>query len=436
MSASFRIQAAEAAQRISRRRMLAAGWGALGLLGCETRRETTTAFRVAGPSMAPTFWGPSVQFRCAACSITLRVDAEHWRAVQPSLNSSGNRAGSIPRCWHCGTPIHGESISVRSIAADVVIVRPSTAVLLRSQLAANETPVVVLKHGGKTHLKRVLAAPGQKVTSDDSGNLLVDGQLPSPSGLPRVPIDIDQRRTGIIASRWSCSDDSVWQRDANGNWNQVTDANVLSPDLVWLTYEHRNVYRGNVVSRVLDDCPANLGLDRRLHPVSRLGISIRLRVTNDAVESTGEASRPVGRQVRAVVWTDRGTRVISKQLPEPPSRGYEHVHFEPRVIQEGRPIEETGLDQAVAAFVSASSPVAIGWNPRSISTLSDLRLWRPVQWYVRSISSWTLADDEWFVVGDNAPVSIDSRDWGPVRTDQIIGVCDPIARDQPTDIGG
>jgi signal peptidase I len=38
-----------------------------------------------------------------------------------------------------------------------------------------------------------------------------------------------------------------------------------------------------------------------------------------------------------------------------------------------------------------------------------------------SFPEYHLAGDEWFVLGDNRRVSIDSRDFGPVRTAQLVG---------------
>ncbi len=39
-----------------------------------------------------------------------------------------------------------------------------------------------------------------------------------------------------------------------------------------------------------------------------------------------------------------------------------------------------------------------------------------------------LGDDEYFVLGDNSPVSQDSRDFGPASASQILGVVVPWPR--------
>ncbi|KLU03583.1 protein secretion system [Rhodopirellula islandica] len=327
----------------------------------------------------------------------------------------------------------GESIdSLSFLSADVVTVRSSTAAQLQGRLGAGEMPLVVLDHEGQTHLKRVLAGPGQKVTSDDRGRMRVDGKLIEPSDLPGLPIDIDQRRTGEIASRWSCFPSLAWQRDPEGNWFDSAETSEPRPELVWLVYEHRNVYRGNVVSRVFDDCPANMGLDRRLHPVDQVGLTVQLqlRPAGSSQESKQAAMESTSGQIHAVAWTDQGVRVVSKKLPEKLDDQSMLVKFEPQAFRTGRRFDRSELSLASAPAVSATSPVAIGWSTNSIVRVGDLRLWRPIQWRMETPSRWPLQAKEWFVAGDNTPVSVDSRRWGPIHTDQIIGICDPIVRDE------
>ncbi|WDQ18605.1 S26 family signal peptidase [Rhodopirellula sp. P2] len=316
------------------------------------------------------------------------------------------------------------------LAADVVTVRPATVAQLQHRLDAGKKPVVVLEHEGQTHLKRILAGPGQQVTSDDRGRLLVDGKLIEASDLPDLPIDIDRRRTGEIASRWSCSHSLAWQRDPEGNGFHAAGTPEPTPGLVWLVYEHRNVYRGDVVSRVFDDCPANMGLDRRLHPVDQVGLTVhlQLRAAGSSEESNHAARDSASGQIHAVAWTDQGVRVVSQQLPRRSNQQSGLIEFEPQAFRKGRRLDQSGLSLTNAPAVSATSPVAIAWSTDSVASVGDLRLWRPIQWRMETLSRWSLQAEEWFVAGDNAPVSVDSRRWGPIHTDQIIGICDPIVR--------
>lgn len=41
-------------------------------------------------------------------------------------------------------------------------------------------------------------------------------------------------------------------------------------------------------------------------------------------------------------------------------------------------------------------------------------------YFTKNFSEVTLSEDEYFLMGDNRPLSQDSRDFGPVKKDQIL----------------
>ncbi|MEO9931748.1 S26 family signal peptidase [Rhodopirellula bahusiensis] len=414
--------------RISRRSMLAgAGWFAVGTAGCETQREMKTAFQVAGPSMAPTLWGPSVQFSCAACKVPIRVDAEHWKTVRQRVAAVRERGASPPRCWHCGTPVDGDSIAQPTrIEPDVVTVVSPSLARMQQRLDTGDKPLVLLKHEDGIHVKRILAGPGQVVTADESGRLLVDAAPVALSDSPRLPIDIDEQRTGDIPSRWICVDDA-WQRDQEGIWSGASLGTKSKSGLVWLVYQHRNVYRGNVVSRVLDDCPANLGIDRRLHPVDDIGLAISIQP--QAGVDVGKNQSRSDRRVHVISWTEQGPRVVSQTLPEQPSKIGSLIEVGPTSFRKGSELDASGLNSEGIPELSSKSPIAVGLDPRSVANARDLCLWRSIVWRAPQLSRWELGTDEWFAAGDNVPVSVDSRSWGPIRANQIVGVCEPLTQE-------
>jgi hypothetical protein len=80
--------------------------------------------------------------------------------------------------------------------------------------------------------------------------------------------------------------------------------------------------------------------------------------------------------------------------------------------------ESASLPKAAVAIGARSGRVKLGslWLARDIHYLPGAEPTSP--------RSWRLADDEWFVLGDNAAASTDSRQWGlrPVRTADFTGV--------------
>jgi hypothetical protein len=146
-------------------------------------------------------------------------------------------------------------------------------------------------------------------------------------------------------------------------------------------------------SPVWDDYPYNVTLSRTLFPVDRL----RLRGTAES-------------DVRLTVafWSEAGNVAAERTLI-----GGEAfcVSYFDGATSEGLP-------------VAASQPVAI--RIEGAATLRDLKIERLVEYRLNprsrsAIYPLRLGADEWFLVGDNVPVSIDSRDWGAIPVDQIFG---------------
>jgi hypothetical protein len=76
--------------------------------------------------------------------------------------------------------------------------------------------------------------------------------------------------------------------------------------------------------------------------------------------------------------------------------------------------------------ISETAPVAVH-DPTNCIKPADLEVRRRVEYRLRrrddqDIYPVTLGPGQYFVLGDNVPVSIDSRDFGPVSADQILGV--------------
>ena len=377
--------------------------------------------RVNGPSMVPTLLGQHFHGACPSCG----------RSEIPIDATVVDEVPSIVPCFLCGgaTAIDSEVVH----QGDLVLVEP---IADSSQLSIGQLVAIDAKDGQSVRVKRIVALGGQEV-GETGGRLLVDGQriedrlheLDS-SLVPRMLI-ADSSRTAAAKSkpRWIASDrsDSTWQHD-RGHWSiDVTEESG------WLVYHHVNVHEGGNASSVMDDYEYNASLLRKLNEVDRLHATAEF-----------DADRPC--DLEFAYWTSRGIRTGTDARDV--AAGIEArdvAAVRPAASAVGSHDARYFLSQRESEYVSRiestiytppvtrKSPIAV----RIIATgesnsvrIRKLSVWKFVEYRLRRTDDRSrypmrLASDEYFVVGDNVPVSIDSRDHGPIRRDQIIGIIKP-----------
>ena len=398
-----------------------AGWGLgilavtpitfAGMLGCDKRNPPAriARYRIAGPSMNPTFWGCSRTLICQSCGVTIRVDE---KLLQLAIEqASAVRHSSA--CWHCGTALAqtqlAAALKASALPPDVIDVSACVPTDLQ-----DGDILLVEKHG--IHVKRLLGKPGQTVSVDDSGRLLVDGRRPAFPSMPHVAVDRDRLR---VSSRWhAVGEKATWQRRADRSW-------LAQDDSGWLAYKHQNVYRAAGPGRVLDDYPGNLGIERSLYPAD--GLSLRFQL------STPRSVEPTKVKVWVAYWTAQGIDVQHQTVV---------VHDAIDVAATTKPTSSAARERTASTMVPIdllSPPQPIGLRLSSSAgrqvEIRDLSVNRGVLYRINPtvppidvrVSNrppkypFQLDGNEWFVVGDNVPLSIDSRSWGVVRTRDILG---------------
>ena len=386
--------------------------GAICVSGCRNKTKRSaerSLFRVAGTSMNPTLWDESVLVRCRRCDIATRVDAE---VVRQSL-SKENRV-----CWHCG--FQDET------APEILGRRPPDLMEVMTDPNAPVIPgdLVVLASFSSTrssdfhdhvHVKRVLAIGGQSVSVDPRGRLLIDHQLPAwdgtqtadpsaitttnPLRLPSASVLVNDTRSDCFPSGspndYPIRDDVLmhcrWRVDDEGYW----------------TYTHHSVYRGNRPMKIMDDYPCNWHVERTLNPVDQIVVTVDLN-------STTHPWRKI--RVKSQGWQLSDRDLAAQTLAIEPNQPT--VRFNLNRVQHSE-------ESAVIAFRFEGADRPTTSNKTEAPNLSRVRIERPLVYRVADrlpdLSTITLQDDEIFVVGDNVPLSLDSRQRGPVLRSALLG---------------
>ncbi len=337
---------------------------------------------VAGSSMVPTLKGPSCSITCEHCGQTFEIGTEFQT----------NRI----ECLACGF--------AENSAEGLPVERGDRLVVDRTAFQFRQPqrwePVVFHSPAdSQLTVKRIAGLPGEKVELRD-GDIWINGQLATKSlAEMRVLGQLVHQETDV-APRWH---GKSWHRN-DGVWQIATS----DDEWHWLGYRHP---RGEPIT---DDTAYNAGLTRRVFPVRDLSLS-----TSVHVRGQGELA----------LRFDNGSEQFSLEDKLNSDVFLELFAFDRRcqVFLDGKLVAWNKL-ASITKIVGTPTPFAIGAKNLDVA-LSDLRLYRDIYHVsqheelgmAEPMTPITLGANEIYVLGDNVPVSLDSRHWGPVPLRLIVG---------------
>ncbi|MCA9137372.1 MAG: S26 family signal peptidase [Planctomycetales bacterium] len=248
--------------------------------------------------------------------------------------------------------------------------------------------VVAIRWDRQSHVKRIAALGGDTVDLAQ-GRLIVNGKR-----LEDIIADRADHEFVAPALVHVSSNQDHWSRP------DATDD--------WIVYTHHNRHKADLATPVMDDYPINTSVRRVLNPVDRLVVKMAV-VEPYHQQATAESS-----VFKAVVYNGSG--------------------FNPTCLQDGTARSRSPQTDApnrvdvpnqVPAFVDASHPIAIQIKP-SLDAMYQYHVYREIEYRDDRPSERVhypvvLKEDEVFVVGDNVPVSVDSRQLGPLKRSAIVG---------------
>lgn len=350
---------------------------------------------VTGPSMAPTFWGPNAEIVCPACGILWKV---HWQADQRP------QSAKPITCWNCGdsVPIDGavefpgDRVTVGELGE--ASLRPGDLVAIAAENDVKAGPA------SPWFVKRVAAIPGQTI-SHDHGWLRVDDRP-----LRAVDSSGEPLWVGVHDDSFRKRGQSWWRpRDAGPAIAATESGFVFEADAAptpWLDYHHFAVHDAMRPDVVRDDVPGNATEVRPLVRVDSLSVTF--------FASSGESA-----EIEVAFVIGEATATLRRKLPPGPQT--QRVSFDDAVRV---PLEKAGPDTIAA--MSDNVPVSIRLLSGHAS-VTNLVVWRPLHYRidprVAARQAWPirLGAGEYYLLGDNVPLSIDSRDWGPIPLHRIVG---------------
>jgi signal peptidase I len=410
------------------------------------RTFSAEAYVVPTGSMAPTLLGLHRELTCPNCRFVFVVgideDGHTGQAVCPNCGQSGlDKAPTI----ECG----GDRVLVQKFLYEYQ--RPR-----RWEVAVFHFP----GEPSQAYVKRVVGLPGESIRIDD-GDIVVDGRI-----VRKSLAELRAMRILIHDSRFQPADAGRFPRwffrpgagyRSRGTGWLEQDGQFIHAEATpratdeWLVYRHWDPSRGRY-GPVRDFYSYNGSDVRAENEIKDLGLEARLSV-GESVESLAVLIRsgadsfvvtiPVAKPGPIEVVRS-GRRLPLAECYNP----FEEKGCWPRPVT----LEASVFDRRLMVAINGKplfapldyehplmgpppgdTPVALGVRG-GVLTVSELRIYRDI-YYTSSLidtprhpygtmSPVRLGDDEFFVLGDNSPVSNDSRFWteGPVvRGSMFVG---------------
>lgn len=399
---------------------------ALGLTGCNKKSELRPAI-VVGGSMEPAAAGEHLSVTCHDCEIRFRFD----RSTEIPLSRN-------IVCPNCGDALMKRS-DAESVAADRVQVDPNRQVK-RWDLVAFQ-----MSDGQSTGIKRVVGLPGELLEIRD-GNIFSGGEiLRKPLAIQmemRIPVhDSNFTPESVQPRRWRPAELASGWRNATGElkFRAGDDSNVESKQLDWLVYHHWRCFSHS--GKRDDDFPVedsygfNQSLRRNLNETNELFVEMSVEAESNARfgwrlnrgPTRFEFGIDIERGEFAVLEQTEDGKTLNRQVVELESLSdgqlqIEFSSFDAQLIANVNGQLVFQRDMPAESFAVPTYPLAIGAAAGAVS-IKQVRIYRDIFYFPKSgQQQWLASDSGFLMLGDNVPISVDSRHWGPVMPDDLIGV--------------
>lgn len=380
--------------------------------------------RIASGSMAPDLLGPHWETRCGDCGYLVQIDASQ---------AQGDETVVCPNCGFARNPLCGAALRrgerVLIDRAALWLRRPR-----RFESAALQEP----QGEDRLAVKRVVGLPGERLEvrgGEAFANGLIVRKTFAKLREMAVPVYDDRfrPRDDRLPPRWR-DDQERWTR-SGGIYAYPGDFQPFAqlrsrPQLAWLRYRH---WRCSPLpglrtkeSPVLDDYGYNLGPPRQLNAVTDLMLRCRVQTVGEGCLAVALHDGREEWQVR--IWPRRGEATLRRA-----GREVAQARFSRQVDESPFLLEAALCDRRVLAAVDGATILTHAYEPASAerrpsprplalgaaglaAEASELVVARDVYYLPPpGRGAWRLAaplgDDEYLLLGDNAPISQDSRVW-------------------------
>jgi signal peptidase I len=412
------------------------------------RTFSAEAYVVPTGSMAPTLLGWHRELTCPSCHsifvVGIEDEGQTGEAICPNCGQRGLDDGPSIECG-------GDRVLVEKFLYEFR--RPR-----RWEVAVFHFP----GEPSQAYVKRVVGLPGESIRIAD-GDVFVNDRIlrKSLSEIRAMRMLVHdsrfQPRDAGRFPRWLFRADapageeaSLWKREAGRFVHEAPGDAASVPD-DWLVYKHWDAGRGGY-GTMSDFYGYNGNEPRELNQIKDVGMEARITVS-EAVETISIALQSGNdrfllriparnRGAIELVRNDQAVRVVNRFNPFAEKGLWPRTVLLEATVMDGRVqaaidgrllFEPYDYDDPVLRGAKSESPVALGVRGGA-ALVSEFRIYRDI-YYTGTLantprhphgfrSGVRLGADDFFVLGDNSPVSNDSRFWseGPVvRGSMFVG---------------